>query len=215
MNTYLLRYSEIHPEIQKGLFIIFSVVFAVVGTGMIISFFKNKNKNIGYYPGNNLLFGLFFILWGIVSFVVIIYADISVFFLMLFLFLIIFFSINTLLQFSYLKKCTYKIKAKLDLCYTSSPGRTFSTFYIPIFSYTYNGEDYRVRSLQNFRETKIKKRRKSLLPEDGSFCEIYINPDDPRMNIYTTDIRKNIMSDIVLIIIFMCVFFLLLVFYLM
>lgn len=203
MNTYLLRYSEISPEIQKVLFIIFSVVFAVVGVSMIISYFKNKNKNIGYYPGNNLFFGLFFFLWGAVLLVFSISSDISVLFMIFLIFLIIFLAINIFFQISYIKKCTEKIRARFERCYMGSAG---AVFYIPVFNYSYNGENYKVRSVQNFRESVFGKRKKSILPEDLSYCEIYINPNDPRMNIYTTDIRKNIISDVVCIIIFTVLF---------
>ncbi len=206
MNTYLLRYSEISPEIQKGLFIIFSVVFAVVGVSMIISYFKNKNKNIGYYPGNNLFFGLFFFLWGAVLLVFSISSDISVFFMIFLIFLIIFLAINIVSQISYIKKCTEKIRARFEGSYIISYSKSASYSYIPVFSYTYNGENYKVRSVQSFKEYLFRKRKKSILPEDRSFCEIYINPDDPRMNIFMTDIRKNIISDVVLIIIFTVLF---------
>ena len=202
----LQTYSELHPEMQKWIFIIFSVVCAVVGVSMIISYFKNKNKNIGYYPGNNLFFGLFFFLWGAVLLVFSISSDISVFFMIFLIFLIIFLAINIVLQISHIKKCTEKIRARLESCYMGSYSKAGAVFYIPVFSYSYNGENYKVRSVQNFRESVFGKRKKSIFPEDRSYCEIYINPNDPRMNIYTTDIRKNIISDVVFIIIFTVLF---------
>lgn len=182
MKTYLLRYSNLEPEFAQAMCILASIAFIFCGIGMFIYYFKNKNKKTVYYSGNNLFLGVYSFLWGVAVLPFAIKWNMNQYFILSNLFLGVLLIIIGVFQIVYLKKCTEKVHAKL--AYMDSWTYRHKTVETPVFSYKYNGEKYTVKSLQVFSSKEVAHIKCN--PE----CEIYINPDDPMMNIYTNKIGK-------------------------
>ena len=182
MKTYLLRYSNLEPEFAQAMCILASIAFIFCGIGMFIYYFKNKNKKTVYYSGNNLFAGVYFFLWGSATLPFAIKQNMYQYFIVSAFVIGFLLIIIGIFQLSYLKKCTEKVHAKL--AYMDSWTYRHKTVETPVFSYKYNGEEYTVKSLQVF-SSKVVAHIKCN-PE----CEIYINPENPMMNIYTTRIGK-------------------------
>lgn len=182
MKTYLLRYSNLEPEFAQAMCILASIAFICCGIGMFYFYFKNKNEKTNYYPGNNLFAGVYCLLWGAATLPFAIKWNKTQYVILSSLFLGVFLIIIGVFQIVYLKKCTEKVHAKLS--YMDSRTYRHKTVETPVFSYKYNGEEYTVKSLQVFSSKEIAHIK--CYPE----CEIYINPDDPMMNIYTNKIGK-------------------------
>lgn len=182
MKTYLLRYSNLPPELIQAMCILASIAVIFCGIGMFVYYFKNKNKKTTYYSGNNLFSGVYCFLWGAATLPFAIKWNMNQYFILSALFLGILLMSIGVFQLVYLKKCTEKVHAKLS--YMDSRTYRHKTVETPVFSYAYNGEKYTVKSLQVFSSKEVAHIKCN--PE----CEIYINPDNPMMNIYTEKFGK-------------------------
>lgn len=183
MKTYLLRYENLPPELIQATCILASIAFIFCGIGMFISYFKNKNKKTNYYSGNNLFSGVYFFLWGSATLPFSIKWNMNQYLILFILFGGVFLLISGVFQIVYLKKCTEKVHAKLS--YMDSRFYRHKTVETPVFSYAYNGEKYTVKAVQILSSKELAHIKYN--PE----CEIYINPDDPTMNIYTDKFGKT------------------------
>lgn len=180
MRTYILRYNNLPPEALQATFILISITLSLCGIYCIIYYLKNRNKKTPYNSKNALLLGIYLFLWGISSVPAAIKWNKTLYLLIFILYCGIFLIISGILQLIYLKKCTEKISARFY--YSEYVQRSSNK--IPTFKYKYNGEEYNVRSLQAIPSKDLAHLKYN------TNCEIYINPDDPMMNIYIPKVNK-------------------------
>lgn len=75
-------------------------------------------------------------------------------------------------SFSTTKKCTTAINARYIGCEYN-----YKSTYCPVFEFEFEAVKYRIKASQAYSRSYIKKN----FEKDPENCEIYINPDDPKM----------------------------------
>ncbi len=146
--------------------LIIAVIFLLAGIYSLYKSIKTKSGTAG------IIIGIFLIAFGAAVLITGFLFGTEISARILFAGVGAYMIIMAIQSFSTSKKCTTAINARYVGCEYN-----YKSTYCPIFEFEFEAVKYRIKASQAYSKSYIKKN----FEKDPENCEIYINPDDPKM----------------------------------